>query len=335
MFLGNPALNWIGTRSYGLYLYHWPIFQIIRGNAGARAHRSRVRRWRWCSRASSPSCRTASSRCRSAGGSSAGGGSGSATSSDPKRQQLIVAVGAVGCVAVFGFAAVSMATAPLKQNEVQEAHRRGAEDVTDVGAIAARATTTVARLPTSTVAPTTSVAPVAIRTRAASRPRHRRPAVGSDDRDRRQLGRYLAIGDSVMPGAASPLKAAGFTVDAVREPPVRRLPRRRCRRSRTAARSPRSSSSTSAPTATSTRTTPATFFDAARRRAQGHRAHELGRSAVDGVEQRADQSLPDRVPERHGRLVGRRWPRSATGELLRRGRRLSTSAPTAPTTTRR
>ena len=25
---------WIGLRSYGLYLYHWPIFMIIRGVAG-------------------------------------------------------------------------------------------------------------------------------------------------------------------------------------------------------------------------------------------------------------------------------------------------------------
>ena len=32
--LGMPVLNWIGTRSYGLYLYHWPIYQIIRGEAG-------------------------------------------------------------------------------------------------------------------------------------------------------------------------------------------------------------------------------------------------------------------------------------------------------------
>ena len=35
LFLGNPVLDWIGTRSYGLYLYHWPIYQIIRGKAGA------------------------------------------------------------------------------------------------------------------------------------------------------------------------------------------------------------------------------------------------------------------------------------------------------------
>ena len=32
--LGNPVFVWIGTRSYGLYLYHWPIFQGIRRVAG-------------------------------------------------------------------------------------------------------------------------------------------------------------------------------------------------------------------------------------------------------------------------------------------------------------
>ena len=28
--LGNAAMRWIGTRSYGLYLWHWPIFQLTR-----------------------------------------------------------------------------------------------------------------------------------------------------------------------------------------------------------------------------------------------------------------------------------------------------------------
>ena len=32
--LGNPVLNWVGTRSYGLYLFHWPIYQFIRHEAG-------------------------------------------------------------------------------------------------------------------------------------------------------------------------------------------------------------------------------------------------------------------------------------------------------------
>jgi peptidoglycan/LPS O-acetylase OafA/YrhL len=31
--LGNPFLKWAGIRSYGLYLYHWPIYQIIRKQA--------------------------------------------------------------------------------------------------------------------------------------------------------------------------------------------------------------------------------------------------------------------------------------------------------------
>ena len=31
--LSHPILLWIGTRSYGLYLYHWPIYQIIRNIA--------------------------------------------------------------------------------------------------------------------------------------------------------------------------------------------------------------------------------------------------------------------------------------------------------------
>ena len=33
--LGTPTLALIGTRSYGLYLYHWPIFQIFRDPSGA------------------------------------------------------------------------------------------------------------------------------------------------------------------------------------------------------------------------------------------------------------------------------------------------------------
>ena len=34
--LSLPVLVWIGTRSYGLYLYHWPIYQIIRNIAAKK-----------------------------------------------------------------------------------------------------------------------------------------------------------------------------------------------------------------------------------------------------------------------------------------------------------
>ena len=32
--IGSPVLVWVGKRSYGLYLYHWTIFQVFRKSAG-------------------------------------------------------------------------------------------------------------------------------------------------------------------------------------------------------------------------------------------------------------------------------------------------------------
>ena len=55
--MGNVVLVWIGTRSYGLYLYHWPIFQGIRRVAGNTLTVPEFP-WRWPPPSSSPSCRT-------------------------------------------------------------------------------------------------------------------------------------------------------------------------------------------------------------------------------------------------------------------------------------
>ena len=40
--LGHPALVWVGTRSYGLYLYHWPVFQMIRKQANIQMSISQI-----------------------------------------------------------------------------------------------------------------------------------------------------------------------------------------------------------------------------------------------------------------------------------------------------
>jgi peptidoglycan/LPS O-acetylase OafA/YrhL/lysophospholipase L1-like esterase len=207
--LGNPLLNWIGTRSYGLYLYHWPIYQIIRETAGAKLEpgefalalcvtvvitelsyrfvempirRQQVGRW-W-------------EHLRDL--------------RDPQPRQLIVA-GGIGCAAVFGFAAVSMATAELKQNEVAQSIEEAQGDVTDIGALLQSTTTTIPA-PTTTAAPAPVQDPNAATTVA---PTTVAPTTAAPTTSGSVVGSYLAIGDSVMAGAASPLRAAGFTVDAV------------------------------------------------------------------------------------------------------------------------
>ena len=42
--LGNPVFLWVGVRSYGMYLYHWPIYQVIRRIAGNPLTCAAVRR---------------------------------------------------------------------------------------------------------------------------------------------------------------------------------------------------------------------------------------------------------------------------------------------------
>ncbi len=212
MFLGAQPLNWIGTRSYGLYLYHWPIFQIIRGNAGARLtvpefvvamvltciitelsyrfvempiRRRQLGKW-W-------------DRVRDV--------------SDPKQRQM-VAAGAVGCARRVRLRRRQHGDRAVEAERRAGVTRRGpARRHRHGGGVAEHdgrsGNVDVDRCPDH----------------RRVRRRCGRPSNSVDDdrrtHDRRThddgvqaAGRYLAIGDSVMLGAASPLTAAGFTVDA-------------------------------------------------------------------------------------------------------------------------
>jgi peptidoglycan/LPS O-acetylase OafA/YrhL len=256
--LGNPAFRWVGTRSYGLYLYHWPIYQMIRGVAGNKLTvrefvfalllttivtelsyhfvETPIRQGRF----------TARWRRVFAGA---------------RRAPKMVASAAVAAtvVAVVGVGAV-LATAPLEQNEIAQALDAGEQFTTDLLAadVPVASTTTTSTSTTSTTPATT--APVALDPALgpAADPANPTDSVVVDTEPSvtttlpsvttvapttlppapvpvGQLGvvtsleglaplaipptvtgfPLVALGDSVMLGAAEELQARGFQVDAL------------------------------------------------------------------------------------------------------------------------
>jgi peptidoglycan/LPS O-acetylase OafA/YrhL len=202
--LGNPVLAWIGTRSYGLYLYHWPIFQMSRKVAGKplgvveffvlvavsaaiaelsyRLIETPIRQGRlgevW-------------SRLRDPVG--AGGA--------VARRRLL---GAGVVVTMLGaFTGVSLATAEVRSSEIQESIEAGREDTVDL--IGGNTTSSLAA-PSSTVEADPSGSTVAPSTVPPTEPPTTPPPQPID---------VVAIGDSVMLGAASSLRSRGYVVDAV------------------------------------------------------------------------------------------------------------------------
>jgi peptidoglycan/LPS O-acetylase OafA/YrhL len=201
--LGNPVLLWVGTRSYGLYLYHWPIYQAIRKVAGNplspaqfavamvitavvteasyRLVETPMRRGNlrvWWQRLREP------------------------VNAIPRRA-VLATIGAGLALTTFG--AVSMAMAPLSQNEIAESLEEAAGAVVDLegffdgslldppGTLPSGPATTA--VPVGSSVPETTTPPVVT---AAPQP----PIP------------YLAVGDSVMLGAAPQLVEMGILVDA-------------------------------------------------------------------------------------------------------------------------
>ena len=184
--IGNPLFVWVGVRSYGLYLYHWPIFQIYRKSAGTPLT---VEQFGWLMLASlivtelsyqfiempirrgklMPYLRTLR-----------------ASISDSQaivRRRAGSAVLVVSLLPIFAVGA--LVTADVVPDEITQNLNDNEDAVTNVMA-------------SSTTSATTLVV-------ATSTPATLAPVKRID---------VLAIGDSVMLGAARKLKAKGITVDA-------------------------------------------------------------------------------------------------------------------------
>jgi peptidoglycan/LPS O-acetylase OafA/YrhL len=128
--LANPVLLWVGTRSYGLYLYHWPIYQAIRKVAGNPLSLTQfIFAMLLTGVITEASFRFVETPIRT--GHLRTWWSGLRRSRDPLPRQIFLGAAAVA-VAVGLFSSVSLATAPLKQNEIAVSLDEAAGAVTDL-----------------------------------------------------------------------------------------------------------------------------------------------------------------------------------------------------------
>jgi peptidoglycan/LPS O-acetylase OafA/YrhL len=223
--LGNPLFLWVGTRSYGLYLYHWPIYQIIRevaGNpltvgefVGAMAITLVITELSYRYVEMPIRRRVVGDWLR-----------GLRTARDPVPRQLVFGTAAIAVVVAM-FGGYSMFTAPLKQNEIAVSLAEADDATTDLEALigttsdgttdgaTSTGTTTPAPAPT-TGAPVTDPATgatVPVTAPVTEAPTTTLPPTTTTSLPTEPIP-LLAIGDSVMLGAAPVLQEGGMTVSA-------------------------------------------------------------------------------------------------------------------------
>jgi peptidoglycan/LPS O-acetylase OafA/YrhL len=253
--LGNPAFRWIGTRSYGLYLYHWPIYQMIRGVAGNKLSGTEfLLALALTCIITEASYRLVETPIRQGRYSLALRRVFSGARRGPK---LVMSTAVAAVVAVGLFVGAVLMTAPLEQNEIAQALDAGEQFTPDLltadrppeaaptpttappptpapetstpGAASTPATDEVvdesdlvpdlSEVTTTTVAPTTvppttvppatvPVGQLGVVTALDGLPTIDIPATASGFP-------LVALGDSVMLGAAEELQARGFQVDAM------------------------------------------------------------------------------------------------------------------------
>jgi peptidoglycan/LPS O-acetylase OafA/YrhL len=206
--LSIPVLLWIGTRSYGLYLYHWPIYQMIRNIAG---NHLKLHEFVLAMAATAVVTEASYRYIETPIRTGTFGASLARILRSPVAgpRNALLGIGVV-VAALSLFAGVSLATASVQENEVRQTLEEGAEFTCDVlndptcsGAepVDTPAVTDDAVTPDAGVDPSGDPAqPPAETTTTTTQP----PAPIAQ----------FALGDSVMLGAAGELTKRGFVVDA-------------------------------------------------------------------------------------------------------------------------
>jgi peptidoglycan/LPS O-acetylase OafA/YrhL len=200
--LGNPLLLWVGTRSYGMYLYHWPIYQVIRRIAG------NALTWQQFAVAMAATAVITETSYRYVETPIRKGVVGAWWRSlrrarDPVPRQLVtVAFGS--CLALSLFGMFSLTRAELKQNEIQR--------ILDVPTSGPSLEDILTTEPASesTAPPTATTTPPA----AGTQPVDQTTTTPTTTQLPAEPTRYIAVGDSVMLGAKPALEARGMFVDA-------------------------------------------------------------------------------------------------------------------------
>ncbi len=206
--MSAPPLVWIGLRSYGLYLFSWPIFQMIRGIAGKKLTVGEfVVAMIISVVVTELSYRFIETPVRK--GALGRIGARLRDRRDPGRRNAVLGGAFVG-TALTIFAVGSLATADLQQNEVEQSLAEGRQvacgfddpdcstDTDSTVAAAPAASTDSDGADAADAADATAATVATVATTTVPLPPIER----------------LAIGDSVMLGAAGRLAELGFEVRA-------------------------------------------------------------------------------------------------------------------------
>jgi peptidoglycan/LPS O-acetylase OafA/YrhL len=207
--LGNPVLSWVGTRSYGLYLYHWPIYQIIRKQAGTPLTLTQFLI------AMAVTIPITEASYRFVEQPIRHGAIGAWIRRDRRRPSAVIAaqrrrIAAIGIASavIIGWAGVSIVIAPNScLGEVECATQEGEQ-------LAAAQQQSVPTVPPTTIPQVESAAPASTLPGGTAPPTTVPPTTVPPTTIPPAQRAPLAIGESVMLGAIGQLQAGGFTVFA-------------------------------------------------------------------------------------------------------------------------